>query len=39
MVGIVYLFVPRWRLVGAGVLTSLAAGFLIMFGVCAVSSN
>jgi hypothetical protein len=39
IVGIAYLFVPRWRLVGGGVLTSLAGGFLIFFGVCAAGSN
>jgi len=28
---------PRWRAVGAGLLVSIAVGFLIFFGICALN--
>jgi hypothetical protein len=34
VVGGVLLFIPRWRVLGAGVLLSLALGVLIFFGSC-----
>src|SRR5829696_8392097 len=37
IVGLGYLFVPRWRLVGGGVLASLAVGALIFFFSCAAN--
>ena len=37
LIAIVCFFYPRWRALSAGLLTSIAVGFLIFFGLCAIN--